>query len=151
MTRIADDVPLMTFVIRVGPAVDVGTVAGLHRRCFPLVEGTVEGGFRGVLLPGGTDWQTVQPNGTVEVSARYMLGLEQGVVEVRSEGMRTGDAAVLRRLAAGEPVAAERYYFRTAIRFFTASQELDRLNRLLAVGVGERFPDAVRLAVFPVL
>jgi hypothetical protein len=55
----------------------------------------------------------------IELQARYTLELKQGLMEVRSEGLRSGAPAVMQRLANGEAVAAHEYYFRTAIRFFT--------------------------------
>jgi hypothetical protein len=142
---------LMTFTIAVGAPVTVGEVAGQLRRCIPLGDGTVEGDYRGIILPGGADWQTIGPDGRLEIAARYVLELEQGRVEVRSEGLRSGAPEVLARLAAGEIVQGSEYYFRTALRFFTASPALARLNDLMAIAVGERFPGHVRLDVYPVL
>jgi hypothetical protein len=48
-------------------------------------------------------------------------------------------------------VPPEEYYFRTHVRLFTASERLDRLNRLLAVSTGERERDTVRIHVHEVL
>jgi hypothetical protein len=92
----------------------------------------------------------IAPEGMLEISARYTLELEQGMVEVRSEGLRAGRPEVLARLAAGESVPAGEYYFRTAMRFFTDSPDLAPLNRLLAIAVGERLPTGVRLSVYAV-
>lgn len=142
---------LMRFAIDVGEPVSAGTVAGQERRCIPLLGGTVEGNYCGRVLPGGADWQTVAPDGQLEISARYVLELEQGLLEVRSEGLRSGSPEALERLERGETVAPQDYYFRTAMRFFTASPALDRLNRLLAIAVGERLPGQVLLSVHPVL
>ncbi len=142
---------LMIFTVDVGPPVEVGEVGGQMRRYVPLLGGTVEGEYRGTVVPGGMDWQQISPDGRLEISARYVLELEQGRVEVRSEGLRSGPPEVLARLAAGEIVAGSEYYFRTAMRFFTAAPALDRLNQMLAIAVGERFPGHVRLHVYPVL
>ena len=79
-----------------------------------------------------------------------MLELEQGVVEVASEGVRHASHVVLDRLARGETVRIEDYYFRTAIRFRTGAASLAQLNHLLAIGVGERLPESVRLDVYAV-
>ncbi|MGE3690291.1 MAG: DUF3237 family protein, partial [Novosphingobium sp.] len=143
--------PIMRFAVDVGEPVTVGEVAGQLRRYVPLLGGSVEGDFRGSIVPGGMDWQTLGAEGRLEISARYVLDLEQGKVEVRSEGLRTGPREVLDRLAAGEEVPASQYYFRTAMRFFTASPALDGLNHMLAVAVGARFPRHVTLDVHPVL
>jgi hypothetical protein len=142
---------MMRFVIDVGALVAVGNVAGQERRCIPLLGGTVEGDYSGSVLPGGADWQTVGPDGQLEISARYVLELERGRVEVRSEGLRSGAPDVLERLARGDAVDSHEYYFRTAMRFHTAAPGLDSLNRLLAIAIGERLPAQVRLSVHPVL
>lgn len=151
MSGHTSDRPIFRIDIDVGAPVVVGEVAGQLRRCIPLTGGTVEGDYSGHVLPGGADWQSVGPDGMLEISARYALQLEQGIVEVRSEGLRTGSPEVLARLAAGEVVPASDYYFRTAMRFHTAAPELLALNHMLAIAVGERLPTRVRLSVHPVL
>jgi len=103
------------------------------------------------VLAGGADWQCIWPDGMIEIEARYALEFSQGLVEVRSQGLRSGPPAVLERLASGEAVPGNEYYFRTAMRFFTASAALGHLNAMLALAVGERQASRVRLTVYPVL
>ena len=91
---------LMTFTVDVGAPVTVGEVAGQVRRYVPLTGGTVEGAYRGTVIPGGMDWQLIGPEGRLEIAARYVLELEQGRVEVRSEGLRSGPPEVLAGMAA---------------------------------------------------
>lgn len=142
---------LMTFTVEVGKPVEAGVVAGQMRRYIPLGGGTVSGRFNGTVVPGGQDWQLIGPEGRLEIAARYVLELEQGRVEVRSEGLRSGSPEVLARLAAGEVLPGSDYYFRTAMRFYTASPELAELNDIIAIAVGERFPKHVELKVYPVI
>lgn len=142
---------LMTFHVDVGPPVVVGETGGQVRRYVPLLGGTVAGAHRGTVVPGGMDWQTILPDGRLEISARYVLALEEGNVEVRSDGLRAGPPEVLSRIAAGEIVPGDQYYFRTAMRFVTASPALARLNDIIAIAVGERFPRHVTLDIYPVL
>jgi hypothetical protein len=142
---------LMTFTVQVGAPVVVGESGGQVRRYVTLLGGTVEGEYRGTIVPGGMDWQSVMPDGRLEISARYVLALEQGNVEVRSDGLRAGPPEVLARIAAGEIVPGDQYYFRTAMRFVTASPALARLNEIIAIAVGERFPQHVTLDIYPVL
>ncbi|MDG2005470.1 MAG: DUF3237 domain-containing protein [Novosphingobium sp.] len=151
MTNAALGPCMMRFTIDVGEPVSVGKVAGQERRCIPLLGGSVEGQYSGKVLPGGTDWQVIGPDGMLEISARYVLELDGARVEVRSDGLRSGSPEVLQRLARGEPVEASEYYFRTAMRFYTASPELDGLNHMLAIAMGERRAAQVLLAVHPVL
>ena len=57
------------------------------------------------LLAGGGDWQTVWPDGRMDIAAHYVLEIDgQGTVEVRSDGVRHGPPAVLAALARGEIV-----------------------------------------------
>lgn len=133
--------------LEVAPPLDLGRRDGINRRMVIIKSGTVSGAHQGHVLPGGADWQEVGPDGGIEVDARYVLALAEGLVEVRSRGLRHGPPEVLARLAAGEPVPAEAYYFRTAIRFWTAAPGLLHLNALLATARGERLADRVRLSV----
>lgn len=146
---------LFTLAIDVGKPVVIGEIGGVTRRCIPLLGGVVTGELEGIVLPGGADWQNVLPGGMIELEARYTLqlkaGLQNSLVEVQSNGLRSGPPAVLERLAAGEAVAPHEYYFRTAMRFFTASRALGHLNELLAVALGERHASHVRLSVYAVL
>lgn len=143
--------PLMRFAVEVGEPVTIGEVSGRVRRYIPLLGGTVEGAYRGTIVPGGMDWQVLEPGGRLEISAHYVLDLEQGRVEVRSDGLRAGPPEVLARLASGEAVPREAYYFRTAMRFTAAAPALATLNERLFVAVGERLARLVRLDVHPVL
>jgi hypothetical protein len=103
-------------------------------------------------MPGGADWQILRPDGFADIDARYLIRTAQGaLVEVWSRGLRHGSAEAMRKLAAGEPVDPSEYYFRTALRFETADRSLGWLTRTLAIGVGERQPQAVIIRVFEVL
>lgn len=59
----------------------------------PIVGGEVEGpGWKGRVLPGGADWNTVFPGGLVEFSARYQFVTDEGVlVSVFNEGVTAAD------------------------------------------------------------
>lgn len=137
--------PLITLEVLVAPPVQID--AG--RRFISIVGGSVAGGLAGEVLPGGGDWQTIWPDGRMDIAAHYVLAITgEGTVEVRSDGVRHGPPDVLAALARGEPVDPASYYFRTSVRFRTAAPGLGRLNALLAVAVGERLADRVRLRIF---
>lgn len=133
--------------LEVEAPLDLGRRDGVNRRLVIIKGGTVSGAHQGHVLSGGADWQEVRPDGGIEVDARYVLALSESLVEVQSKGLRHGPPEVLARLAAGEQVPADAYYFRTAIRFWTAAPELAYLNARLAVANGERLADRVRLSV----
>ncbi|MET0340933.1 MAG: DUF3237 domain-containing protein [Polyangiales bacterium] len=145
--------PLCTVAIEVSPPIAIGATRAGDVRVVPFVSGTFEGpDLRGIVLPGGTDWQEVGADGVLEIHARYLLETDRGErIEVRSEGLRSGSSEVLAQLARGEDVPASAYYFRTSIRLRTAAERLARLNDLLGVAYGERRRSTVLLSVFELL
>ena len=142
---------LMSIQVRVRPVVDLG--AG--RRFVAFDGGTFEGvrdEVAGTILEGGVDWQLVRDDGVLDIDAHYTLSTDRGeAIEVRSQGLRRAAPAVAERIARGEPVDPEEYYFRTHLRFSTAAERLSRLNGLLAVSTGRRDRSVVRLGVYEVL
>ncbi len=51
------------------------------RRMIPITGGSFEGPkIKGVVLPGGEDWQLVRPDGDTEMEARYLLKTDDGTV-----------------------------------------------------------------------
>ncbi len=138
--------------IRVGEPVSAGTSEAGEQRVVPFESGTFTGsGLEGRLLPGGNDWQTVRPDGALEIRAHYLLETDRGErIEVVSEGVRHAPPGVLERIARGESVPADAYYFRTFIRLHTVAPRLVELNRTLYVSVGERKRDSVHLTVYAV-
>ncbi|MCB0965329.1 MAG: DUF3237 domain-containing protein [Ilumatobacter sp.] len=144
---------LMTIRIAVNPVESFGRFPLGERRLISFDEGTFEGpDLRGTVVPGGADWQLVMPDGTLEIRAHYALRTDQGEsIEVVSEGVRAAPPEVLARLAAGESVDPDEYYFRTHIRLSTDSERLARLNRILGVARGERAPAGVAIHVHEVL
>ncbi|WP_437979729.1 DUF3237 domain-containing protein [Sorangium sp. So ce117] len=142
-------IPLMTLEVAVDPPVTINP-SSPGRRFIPIVGGTVAGGLEGRVLPGG-DWQTIWADGRMDISAHYILDIAgHGTVEILSEGVRAGPPEVLAALGRGEAVDPGLYYFRTAIRMRTSASGLLRLNAVLALSVGERLADRVRLTVYEI-
>ena len=142
---------LMTIEADVAGPVSAGDPGGGERRYIPITGGHFEGDIAGKVLPGG-DWQTVLADGTIELSAHYILETEDGGrLEVISDGVRSGPPEVLERLARGDTVDPALYYFRTAMRFRTGASALARFNRVLAVGLGERGPGRVLITAYEIL
>jgi hypothetical protein len=142
----------MTIEVAVETPANLRTPRG-ETRLIPIAGGRFDGGpdLAGAVLPGGADWQTVRADGALEIRAHYLLETDRGErIEVVSEGVRHAAPDVLSRLAAGESVPADQYYFRTHVRTFTGSERLDHLNNLLAVATGERRPSSVHLTVYSV-
>ena len=141
-------IPFLTLDVTVDAPIDLGSQGVVRRRMIPISGGTVSGTHSGTILPGGADWQEVLADGSLDIAARYVLKLDDGLVEVDSRGLRCAAPEVLSRLDRGEAVDKADYYFRTAIRLRTASPKLSRLNSLLLVSVGERRARSVLLDVF---
>jgi hypothetical protein len=146
--------PRLTFAfavhVSIGPPTEVGEVTGGRRRVVPILGGTFDGpGIRGRVLPGGADWQLIQPDGFSALDTRYALETDEGqVVYVQNAGIRDAPPDVMHRLLAGELVDPALVYFRTVPRFETAAPDLQWLVRSVFIGVGERFPTEVLIRVW---
>jgi hypothetical protein len=146
--------PLMRLVVDVGEVVSLGHGVLGERRVVAITGGRFEAddGWQGTVMPGGADWQLLRADGVLEVDARYALrDSEGGLVKVLSQGLRHGPTEVIAALARGAAVDPAHYYFRTLMRFETAAAPLLHLNRIVAVGYGQREAACVRLDVQQVL
>lgn len=141
---------LCRITARVATLVSLGEASYGERRYVPIIGGQVEGDMlSGEVLAGGTDWQIQRRDGTLDISAQYVIRAADGaLIEVESRGYRHGPAEVMARLAKGEPVSPDAYYFRTAMRFQTGAPAWEYLNSVLAIGKAMRRPDAAVLDVF---
>jgi hypothetical protein len=138
-----------TVEVAVGPPLGVGRVPGGERRIIPILGGRIEGPrLSGEVLPGGADFQLIREDGVAEIEARYTLKLADGaLVYIVNRGLRHAAPEDMARLLRGEPVPPERVYFRTTPVFETASPAHAWLHRSLFLGLGERRPDSVRVAI----
>jgi hypothetical protein len=150
--------PGLEFVFRarasLGPPLEQGVYEEQRHRIIPIAGGTVDGPrFRGKILPGGADWQTLRvSDGNTRIFARYTLQHEDGtIVSVTNPGVRRGPAEVMARLAAGEVVDPKAYYFRASPQFEVAPGPHGWLVESTFVCVGKRWPDAVDLDFYRVL
>ena len=134
--------------IQVGAPLDVAIVPGGRRRVVPILGGAVAGPrLAGTVLPGGADWQVVEDDGATRLVARYVIRAADGtLISCVNTGLRHGPTEVLARLAAGEAVDPESYYFRAAPVFEAAPGRHHWLTRRLFVSTGTRSPGEVRLA-----
>jgi hypothetical protein len=141
--------PTLTFAFelraQVADPLEIGQVPHGRRRIVEILGGTVKGpGLSAKILPGGADWQLIQPDGFSELDTRYTLETDQGQrVYVQNGGIRHAPPDVMQKLLAGEQVDPKLVYFRTVPKFETAAPELQWLARSVFVGIGERFPNEV--------
>jgi hypothetical protein len=113
--------------------------------CGPMLNGTV--------LPGGTEWPLVRPDGVSRIDARYSLQADDGtVIGVRNTGFRRGPPDVMARLLSRkEVVDARSYYFRTWSMFDAPAGPHAWMASSVFVGVGERHPNVLFLRYYAML
>jgi len=150
--------PGLEFVFRarvtLGAPIEQGVYGEERHRIIPIGEGLVEGPrFKGKVLAGGADWQTLRVgDGNTQIYARYTLQHEDGtIVSVITPGVRRGPADVMAKLAAGEVVDPKAYYFRASPQFDVRPGPHGWLLENTFVCVGKRWPDAVDLDFYKVL
>jgi hypothetical protein len=147
----APETPRLTFAFEVRATVaaptEVGEVPHGRRRIVAITGGTFEGpAIRGKVLGGGADWQIIQPDGFSELDTRYTLETDKGqIIYVQNKGIRHAAPDVMKRLLAGETVDPRLVYFRTVPTFETSSPDLQWLARSVFIGIGERYPNDVRI------
>ncbi len=133
--------PLTRVVCEVGAVVSLGGPAKHgERRYVPILSGTATGPeLNGELLEGGVDWQVQRADGVTDISAHYVIRTPDGaLVEVQSDGLRHGPPEVMARLARGEAVPPQDYFFRTLVRLTTGHPDWLHLNKVMALAVGQR-------------
>lgn len=106
--------------VDIDPYVRIGRSADEELTFTPICGGTVAGPLlTGTVLPGGGDW-AVERSGTAQLEARYLLRADDGaVIDILNRGYYRASHEVMARVAAGENVSEDEYYFRTAPVFQT--------------------------------
>ncbi len=139
--------PMTQVRCEVGALVSLGVAKHGERRYVPLLGGTVRGPeLNGTIVEGGVDWQVSRADGVLDIAAHYVIRADDGaLIEVQSDGLRHGPSDVMARLARGEAVPREAYFFRTVVRFTTGAPAWLHLNKVLALAVGQRQAGAVLL------
>lgn len=142
--------PMTRIRCEVGALVSLGAAPTGERRYVPLGGGAATGPeLNGTLVEGGIDWQVARSDGVLEIAAHYVIRTDDGaLVEVKSDGLRHGPAEVMQRLARGEAVPRDAYFFRTLMRFTTGAPQWAHLNKVMAIAVGQREARAVLLDVY---
>lgn len=126
-------------LVTIAPAIEVGPSSHGTRRYIPITGGTFHGPrIKGVVLPGGADWQLERPDGVLEINALYSIKTDDGaVIIVHNPGIVVGGGS----------------YFRTTPQFEAPKGPHDWLNQSIFVGsvAGAPQPGAVVVRVFRVL
>jgi len=155
-TSHAQEAPVLEFFCTLNVKLDkpmvVGDTPHGTRRIIPIMGGEVKGPMiNGTILSGGADWQILRSDGVAELEAHYQFKTDDGVlIYVKNIGVRVASPDISARIARGEKVEADQYYFRTSPRFEAPSGKYGWINDTLFICTGERTPDAVILKVWKV-
>ena len=131
-------------------------VVGQTPNAFRRIGVVLGGAFNGVRLSGevvsGNDWQDVRKDNCTRLDVRLLLKTTDGaLIAMTYQCLRTGSAEILAKLDRGEAVDPASYYFRLIALFETSAPEYDWINRIAAIGIGQRLADGPLYNVFEVL
>lgn len=144
---------LFEMTLKVAPATAFGATPSGKRFIAYVTEGHFEGPhLKGRVLPGGGDWVIQRPDHVFQLDVRITLETDDGaLIYITYRGARHGSRDVMRRIAAGQPVQADEYYFRTTPYFETASEKYSWLGGIVSVGIGRDRPGGVTYRVHQIL
>lgn len=145
---------LFTLTIKLHPTIEIGNTPAGQRRVFSVSGGEFAGDrIHGTIMPNiGSDLLLVRADGSAQQDVRMVLKTDDGALVLMTyRGVRHASDEVNARMARGEQVSGSAYYLRTAPFFETSSSRYDWINRIVAIGVGERREDSVAYEVFEVL
>jgi Protein of unknown function (DUF3237) len=145
--------PLFVMRLKVPPLIVVGTTPNAFRRIGVIEGGSFEGErLSGEVLPGGNDWQAVRQDNCTKLDVRIVLKTTDAALIVMTyQALRHGPPSVMEQLDIGEDVDPASYYFRMNPLFETSATQYDWLNRIIAVGTGDRLPAGPMYSIFEVL
>ena len=113
--------PGLEFVVELRVTTDKVRIVGQtpygERRIIPITGGTFEGpGMKGVVLPGGADYQFVNSDNTrTSIEAIYSIQTEDGfTIHIRNRGVVYITENQLKERMDGKPFDWEQIYFRAA-------------------------------------
>jgi Protein of unknown function (DUF3237) len=145
--------PLFRLHEQVPPLYVVGHTPNAFRRIGVITGGSFAGErLSGEVVSGGNDWQSVRSDSSVKLDVRLLLKTTDGaLIAMTYQVLRHGPPAVMHALDHGETVDPASYYFRLSGFFETGAQQYDWLNRVIAIGIGDRHADGPVYSIFEVL
>jgi hypothetical protein len=132
----------------------VGEVPLGQRRITLITGGTFEGPrLRGRVVPGANAaWVVVRRDDVVQLEVRLTLQTDDGGwIYMTYPGIGHGSADVMHQVNTGHAARPEDYYFRILPLFETSAPAYAWLNKLVAVGTGERAASGPNYDVYAVL
>ena len=155
MTSMEPAEPATAFLMRLEAqfesACDLGETPMGHKRILMIQAGTFDGPDCRGIIRGGGDWVLGRPDGVAELDIRMTLEATDGaLIDTRATGRFSMAPDIRERLAEGDTVDRDAYYFRTAFTFDTAATAYAFLNGIVAIGLGQRTPAGMITDVFAV-
>ena len=152
------DAPKLDFVcelkVKLKPAIVVGETPHGTRRIIPIIGGSFEGPkMKGEILEGGADWQIVRKDGVSELEAHYQIKTDDGVViYIKNVGLRVATPEIAAKIAKGEVVSPNDYYFRAIPKFDAPiGSKYEWMNNSIFICKGIRNPEGVVILVWKIL
>lgn len=106
----------------------------------------------GTVLPGGSDLLMARPDSATQPDVRLLMKTDDdALILMTYRGVRHASPDVMERIAAEEMVDFSEYYLRNTPYFETGSDKYDWLNRIVAVGLGQRTPGAAAYDIYQIL
>jgi hypothetical protein len=146
--------PLFELTLTVPEIVDVGKTPQGVRKIATVSGGRFQGeSLSGEVMPSpGGDWLLLRSDNVLTLDVRLTLKTnDNALIYMHYQGLRHGPDEVMARLAQGEAVDPQSYYFRMAPVFETASEKYAYLNRMLCVATGHRLATGPVYQVYEVL
>ena len=139
--------------IKLNPPIVVGQTPKGLRRIIPIIGGSVKGSrIVGEVMNGGADWQFIRPDGTVELEAHYQIKTNDSVIiYITNTGLRAAAPEITAKMAKGEYVSPNEYYFRATPKFEAPQGKYYWMNNAIFICKGIRNPDSVSIQVWKVL
>lgn len=110
--------PQLTYVFSIFADIDPPRSAGAgplgERLHIPITGGQVTGPrLTGRILPGGSDWPVIGPDGISRIEAHYTIEATDGtLIYIVNKALRVSPPEVTARMRAGQPVEPDEYYMR---------------------------------------
>ena len=145
--------PLFVLRLRVPPLYVVGATPDTFRRVGVVRGGSFEGErLSGEVLEGGDDWQAIRSDGCAKLDVGIVLRTTDGALIVMTyQALRHGPPNLMEELDRGQIVDPASYYFRLSALFETSAENYDWINRIIAIGAGDRHTDGAIYNVSEVL
>ncbi len=144
---------LGTLRIEIGDSHFLGDTPAGWRRVDVFRSGTFIGPrIKARIVSGGSDNLLRRADGALQPDVRLTVQTDDdALILITYRGIRHGPSEVMARIAAGEKVSADEYYLRSAPFFETGARKYDWLNRVLAIGIGRREPEAAIYDIYEIL